>query len=167
MEDILSSIGFLNGLKNCLRLQFKGLLCVGLPCNSHTFMSSSQHQRSYLQPHGCEHYGFVIDGNTIAYRAAIYILVALVRGGLWFLENPGGSKCICLPVLQHLLTFKNLGSTYMRWWGPQSRFHVQFSKIHVVQIYIYIYNNIYIYIYIFQGSSGHGLGGSDPMELGL
>lgn len=127
----MSSYGFLNGLKNTLRLQHKGLLCIGLPCNSHSFMSSSQHQRSYLQPHGCEHYAFVIDGNTIAYRSAIFILVALVRGAVWFLENPMGSKCICLPVLQNLLTFKNLGSTYIRWWGTQSLLYHVRSKLYI------------------------------------
>lgn len=114
-NDLTGSLGMMTGLRNVLRLQRKALLFIGLPCNSHSFMSSSQHQRSCLQPYGQESFEFVSIGNTIALRSAALILIALVRGAIWFLENPGGSKCLCLPVLRNLLTFRHLGSMYTRW----------------------------------------------------
>lgn len=119
LEDLTTSVGFVNALKLALRLQRRGLLFLGLPCNSHTFMSSSQHKRGPDRPYGDEQYGFVIKGNCIAYRSALLIVLVICRSCLWFLENPGNSKCGYLPVLDYLLSCKKLlGSSRTGWSGP-------------------------------------------------
>lgn len=57
-------------------------------------MSTPQHKRSWTNPFGDESFGFVAQGNLIAYRSAILIAIALVRRTGWFLENPGGARCL-------------------------------------------------------------------------
>lgn len=110
----------LTAIKNVLRIQFGGLFYLALPCNSFTWMCWSQHQRSVDLPFGNEaDYEFVRSGNRIAYRSSLLIILAIVRRVTWMLENPGGSRCIYLPVIQRLLQFKLLGSMQMRWWGSQ------------------------------------------------
>ena len=127
IEDLTGTMGFLKGVSLCLRLQRRGLLYMGLPCNSHTFMSCSQHKRGYFRPCGDETYGFVVEGNMIAFRAGILILLAIARSVVWLLENPGNSRCVYLPVLEYLLKFQNLlGSSRTGWSGPYLL--VTFSK---------------------------------------
>ena len=115
VEDITTSMGFLTGLKNVVRLRKKGLLAVGLPCDSFGFPASSVHCRSEGLPHGKEQVPFVCNGNMIAYRTVLCILVALVRSVVFFLENPSGSKCTILPVLENLLKNPLLRTTTCRW----------------------------------------------------
>ena len=120
-QNIANTYGLLTGVRNVLRVKEKGLLFLGLPCNSHTWVSSSQHQRGPVNPYGNQAYDFVKRGNLIAYRSALIICIGLVRGLVWLLENPSGSRCIYLPVLHGLLQFKQLlGSQQCRWWGPQT-----------------------------------------------
>ena len=78
-----------------------------------------KHKRSWTNPFGDESFGFVAQGNLIAYRSAILIAIALVRRIGWFLENPGGSRCVCLPVIQQLINHNRLGTMQIRWWGSQ------------------------------------------------
>lgn len=111
-------LGMVNALRNLLRVCPGGLLYMGLPCNSHSFMSSSQHQRDWHQPLGDQGVPFVQVGNQIAYRSCLMIVIALVRGLYWFLENPGASKCVVLPVIQQLLNTKRLGTIFFRWCQP-------------------------------------------------
>ncbi len=116
--DICSLFGFINAVKLSLRVVRKGLQFFGLPCNSHTWMSSSLHQRSPMFPHGNEALSFVQVGNEIAYKVAILIMLGLVRAVTWMLENPANSRCVYLPCLEKLLTFKLLKSSRCNWWGP-------------------------------------------------
>ena len=107
--DIELATGLLTAIRNLLRVKLDGLFWLGLPCNSHSFMSTPQHKRSWTNPFGDESFGFVAQGNLIAYRSAILIAIALVRRIGWFLENPGGSRCVCLPVIQQLINHNRLG----------------------------------------------------------
>lgn len=92
--DIELATGLLTAIRNLLRVKLDGLFWLGLPCNSHSFMSTPQHKRSWTNPFGDESFGFVAQGNLIAYRSAILIAIALVRRTGWFLENPGGARCL-------------------------------------------------------------------------
>ena len=133
LQDLTSSMGFVNAMKLGLRVESRGLFFLGLPCNSHTAMTCSQHQRSAELPLGNQFYNFVVKGNCIGYRAVLLVLLGLVRGCLFFIENPSRSGCIYLPVIQHLLseTFKRLlGSSMTRWWGP-CHLQVCFNMFHV------------------------------------
>ena len=86
IENLQSTYGFLNSVKMCLRVRRRGLLWVGLPCNSHTFMSSSLHKRGEERPFGDETVGFVVQGNELAYRTGLLICLALARQVLWLMQ---------------------------------------------------------------------------------
>ena len=120
INDLTTTVGFITAVLACLRIRRGGLFQLGLPCNSHTFMSSSQHKRGILWPFGDESYSFVVKGNEIAYRASLLILLCIMRSTLWFLENPGNSRCLFLPVLEEIMSHKHmLGSSLTNWSGPQ------------------------------------------------
>ena len=123
---MLGTIGFINALRLTLRVCRGGLNFMALPCNSHSFMSSSVHKRSSSTPFGDEGQGLVVVGNEIAYRTTLLILVSIARSILWAVENPGGSKCVVLPVFQQLLGSLVLRTTSWKWSGLQL-FH--FSSI--------------------------------------
>ena len=59
--------------------------------------------RSSLQPYGNSGYQFVEDGNTLATRTILLILVAQWKGLRWILEQPDGSFFPQLPRFQWLL----------------------------------------------------------------
>ena len=124
LENMESSMGFLNSIRLALRIQRHGLAMLGLPCNSPSFMSSSVHARSESLPFGNEEKTLVVYGNKLAYRTTLIILLCLVKGVTWFLENPGGSKCLLLPAFANLLELRNLlGTTTCNWWGLQFFFN--------------------------------------------
>ena len=104
-------------------------MAFGLPCNSHSFMTSSVHKRWALMPHGDEGEQLVVNGNAIAYRTTLLIVLALARSIQWAVENPSGSKCLLLPTFNKLIygTGNLLGSTTCKWWGLQF-FEINKSK---------------------------------------
>ena len=117
---MLCTMGFLNACRIGLRIRRKGLMMKGLPCNSHSFMSSSVHKRSAELPYGNEESALVVNGNMLAYRSTLLILLATVRSVAWFVENPSGSKCLLLPAFAKLLELRGLlGSTTCNWLGLQ------------------------------------------------
>ena len=114
-------MGFIYALTLALRIQKGGLMALGLPCNSHSFMSYAVHQRSAWMMHGNEQQPLVVDGNCLAYRSTLLILVAIARSVQWAVENPSGSKCLLLPIF-HKLTYDYaplIRSTTCRWSGLQ------------------------------------------------
>lgn len=106
--DILGTMGFVNALRLVLRVCRGGLSFLALPCNSHSFMSSSVHKRSSSLPYGDEGRGLVVVGNQIAYRSTLLIILSIARSILWAIENPSGSKCVVLPAFEHLLASQEL-----------------------------------------------------------
>ena len=59
--------------------------------------------RSSLQPYGNSGYQFVEEGNTLATRTILLILIAQWKGLRWVLEQPDGSFFPQLPRFQWLL----------------------------------------------------------------
>jgi hypothetical protein len=120
VENMDTTMGFINAVRIGVRIQRKGLMFCGLPCNSHSYMSSSVHQRSEGLPFGNEMTGLVVVGNLLAYRTVLLILLAISRSVVWALENPGGSKCLYLPAFAKLLEMRDLlRTTTCNWWGLQ------------------------------------------------
>lgn len=118
LQNMEGTLGFLNALRMNLRVKRRGLIMLGLPCNSHSFMSSSVHRRSEELPYGDETTSLVVMGNLLAYRSTLIILLCIVRSVAWFLENPGGSKCLLLPAFAKLLELRGLlGSATCNWSG--------------------------------------------------
>ena len=118
--DFLGSLGLVNACKLAIRVRQGGLMAFGLPCNSHSFMSSSIHRRSEENPFGDEFQSLVVCGNILGYRTALLICLALVKRVAWLLENPGNSRCLHLPVFQKLLQASALlGTQTVNWWGLQ------------------------------------------------
>ena len=115
VEDISTTMGLVNAARLVLRLKPKALLALGMPCNSFGFMSSSQHARCEQLPHGDEKFPFVCTGNMLGYRTAILALIGCVRMAVFFLENPERSKCIILPVLKNIMSFKLLRPQTCKW----------------------------------------------------
>ena len=122
---------------------------MGLPCNTHTFMSYPVHKRGASNPFGNEGTNCVVQGNELAYRSALLICLALVRHLIWMIENPGNSRCGYLPIVDYLMSLKNLlGSSRTTWSGPQLFFPliknlVCYACHHACSF------NIFIYIYGF------------------
>ena len=88
-QDIRTVEGLLLALGQVLRLQRAGLLWLGIPCSSFSWMSSSAHRRHEDEDGGMgdDTYEFVREGNLIATRSLLLALVAMSRGALWFLDS--------------------------------------------------------------------------------
>eukprot|EP00435_Cladocopium_sp_Y103_P017172 s3511_g4.t1 len=115
LQDVTLLFGFLQALAYVLRIQVRGLAWLALPCNSFTFVSSSQHQRSWDLPYGCGHYGWVWMGNCICARTCLLLLVATARSVTWFLENPLRSAVHVWPYLNFLMGNSWLNTRRTSW----------------------------------------------------
>ena len=104
-EDLLGVHGFFQCLQHTLRLDEFGLLFGGVPCNSFTWISSSQHNRNESNGFmgNWEKYSWVELMNILATRAAICIAVALSRRCYFMVENPDRSTLPSFPYFDHLL----------------------------------------------------------------
>ena len=117
LEDLGNTQGFLRALALVLRLKPGALLFAGLPCNSFSFMSQAQHQRSPTSPMGAN-VGFVVTANRTASRCCLLFLVALVRSTCWALENPARSQIQWFPYTQRLLGLPLFTHAKVFWWWP-------------------------------------------------
>lgn len=115
LQNICLVLGLINALRNVLRIQYKGLLWLGVPCNSFTTMSISQHRRSAAYPYGRQVWPFVIQGNTICSRSCLLVLVAVVRSVGFFIENPLRSTIDFWPYLNFLIHQSWLGVQRVSW----------------------------------------------------
>lgn len=108
LEDILSVHGFFQCLQHTLRLEEFGLLFSGVPCNSFTWISSSQHQRAEWNDFmGDTSYEWVEMMNIVAVRTAICLAVALARKCYFMIENPRQSTLPNFPYYDYLLQVAN------------------------------------------------------------
>ena len=121
LEDLTNTFAFIRALLLVLRLKPSGLLSIGLPCTSFSFMSSSQHGRSPMCPMGFGLFPFNQTGNLVTARASLLILVASCRGVFWFLENPARSTCVWIPYFQRLLDIPVLQCRIVYWCGTQKQ----------------------------------------------
>ena len=113
-ENLESDLGFLHSLSLVLRLAPFGLLYLGLPCGSFSFMSSATHRRTGAEPYGNVGVEFVNQGNLLCCRCCLLALIAIARSACWMLENPLRSAIPHMPPIQHLLHAK-LKPLMIRW----------------------------------------------------
>ena len=118
LQDVTLTFGFLQALTLLLRVQARGLGWLALPCNSFSFMSVAQHQRSWSQPYGSPLFSFVHLGNTICSRTCLLLLVAVARSVTWFLENPLQSAVHTWPFINFLMHNTWLNSRRTSWCDP-------------------------------------------------
>lgn len=114
-NDLELVSGFVKALSLVLRIQYKGLLWLALPCGSFTFMSSSGHCRTALFPYGNCWRPFVLTGNLLCSRVSILMIVAIARSVCYFLENPFRSMVNCWPFVNYLMAKPELGSHRTSW----------------------------------------------------
>ena len=88
---------------------------LAVPCNSFSFMSISQHMRSFLKPYGDLTFAFVQAGNCICTRSCMLILVALARNVVWMIETPLRSSLDVWPFLNHIIHQQWLGCHRTSW----------------------------------------------------
>lgn len=105
MENILSLHGFFTCLQRVLRLEEHALLFLGVPCNSFTWISCSQHGRCEDNDFmGNRHdYDWVETMNIVATRAALCIALAIARRCYFMIENPKQSCLPSFPYFDYLL----------------------------------------------------------------
>jgi hypothetical protein len=118
-HDILGDIGFLYGIRQCLRLAEGSLAYFGLPCNSFSFLSRSQHCRAPTSPYGQPYFNFVQQGNILAARMCLLISLCISRNVRWMFENPDRSAVQFYPYLMHLMSFNELHLQRVFWSGSQ------------------------------------------------
>ena len=117
-KDLLNDVGFLFAIRQVLRVVEGGLAYFGLPCNSYGFMSSSLHGRGPQQPFGRSCHSFVQQGNILAARMCLLLMLCVARGIRFMVENPDRSALSIYPYLQHLMSFHQLKPQRIFWWGP-------------------------------------------------
>lgn len=117
-HDVNLVLGFISSLALVLRIKFRGLAWLAIPCHAFTRMSISQHRRSVANPYGCCEFPFVINGNTICTRSCLLVLVCIARSVYWFTENPLQSSLNLWPFFNHLMAMKWLNGNRTSWWKP-------------------------------------------------
>lgn len=116
-HDLLGDVGFLFGIRQVLRVVEGGLAYFGLPCNSFSFLSSSQHCRSPTAPYGRPVFSFVHQGNILCSRMCLLVSLCAARGVRYMIENPDRSTVIMFPYVQHLMSFMELQPQRIFWSG--------------------------------------------------
>ena len=112
-QDMMSVAGYLQAIQRTLRVCTKGLLWLGTPCRSFVWVSRSRHKRSRANPFGDSKHRFVECGNSLTARSVILCLIALVRGVLFFTEQPSGSCMDIFPYVEWLLSLNIKLGTYL------------------------------------------------------
>lgn len=112
-QDLESTLGFFLALQSTLRIRKGGLLFLGVPCSSFTWVSASRHKRKFENPHGDLGQSFVVAGNKICTRAVLLVMVMLVRAGFYFIENPMRSAIVHYPYIRYLLQLQNLDCHFL------------------------------------------------------
>lgn len=136
-QDIESTLGLLLAIQYTLRLKPKGLLFLGVPCCSFSWVSSSRHRRTARLPFGDTQQSFVVQGNKVCARAVLVALLAMARGAFYFVENPMRSAITFYPYMKYLLSLRDLDCKLMQskiaGWCPRSIFSVlSVSVVHGV-----------------------------------
>lgn len=119
LHDVTLNFGFLQALAYVMRIKHKGLAWLAVPCNSFSFMSISQHCRSWLLPYGRPFFGWVHLGNIICSRSCLLVAVAICRSVTYFVENPLRSTVQYWPYLNTLMHIPSLNSHRTSWYHPQ------------------------------------------------
>lgn len=128
LHNLLLPMGMMWAFRQVLRCRQKGLGMLGIPCNSFTYMSCSQHKRTLTSPWGDIVYPFVVEGNALAARSVLVIMVLVARSIFWLTENPDRSALQFFPLLNHLMMIPEIGAMRIHWWGTRS--HNQYAVLH-------------------------------------
>lgn len=131
MQDLTLKFGFLGALSYVLRIKKRGLAWLAIPCNSFTFMSSSQHQRSWFAPFGSSFYPWVHLGNMVCARTCLLIAVAICRSVTFFVENPLRTSLDCWPYLNFLMHNHWLSPHRTSWQETQFWTKTNISTVYV------------------------------------
>ena len=115
LHNLMLPMGLMWSFRQALRCVKRGCGMLGIPCNSFTFMSSSQHERTVWQPWGRTIFSWVIEGNCLASRSCLIIMVLICRSVWWLTENPSGSALQFFPVLQHLMAIPEVLAMRIYW----------------------------------------------------
>ena len=115
LHNLMLPMGLMCAFKQSLRCVKRGIGMLGIPCNSFTFMSSSQHERTVWQPWGHMVHPWVIEGNCLAARSCLIIMLLIARSVWWLTENPGQSALQFFPVLQHLMAIPEVLAMRIYW----------------------------------------------------
>ena len=118
LQDVTLLFGFISALGYVLRIRFRGLNYMALPCNSFSFMTSSQHQRTWNSPYGSPCFPWIHLGNCICSRSCILALVAIARSVAFFIENPLQSALQRWPFVNYLMGLPWLNSHRTSWSDP-------------------------------------------------
>ncbi|CAE7361316.1 unnamed protein product [Symbiodinium sp. CCMP2592] len=90
--DILTPSGFLLALSIVMRGDPRGFWChFGIKCGSWSQMSQGTSGRSICTALGNQDHAFVREGNCMASRMALLLLVVTAMSGVWSVEQPSGS----------------------------------------------------------------------------
>lgn len=117
LHNIMTPMGMMWAFRQGLRCRKRGLGMLDIPCNSFTFMSSSQHQRTYTEPWGCRWLGWVVEGNCLAARSCLLIMLFIARAVFWLTENPARSALQFFPFLEHIMAIPQIQAMRIYWWG--------------------------------------------------
>lgn len=124
--NMMTPMGMMWAFRQGLRCRKRGLGMFDIPCNSFTFMSSSQHQRTYTEPWGCPWLRWVIEGNCLAARSCLLIMLFICRSVFWLTENPDRSALQFFPLLEHIMAIPELQAMRIHWWGS---YHSVYSSL--------------------------------------
>jgi len=126
LQDLCLGFGFIRALYLLMRIKRYGLAWLAVPCNSFSFMASSQHCRKIFQPYGNWNlFDWVRTGNVLCTRSCILIAISLARTVTWFVENPLNSSLPHFPGLHHLLQLPCLTGVRISWSMPHLLLHFQ------------------------------------------
>lgn len=100
--DLLSSHGFANAVFQICNLKPGSGHTTAPVCSSFVWMSQGTTKRSVHRPMGETRYKSVRDGNILAGRAAVLVLLAAAKYCWTVLEQPSSSVMEHLPVMQQL-----------------------------------------------------------------
>lgn len=118
IHNLMTVMGLVWGIRQILRVRHGGLCFFALPCQSFGFLSSPLHARSADDPWGSRKWSFVLQGNLLAARTSLLWLLAAARSCAVLLENPGRSKVVEIPFIQHIVSFPDLMNNQIKWPGP-------------------------------------------------
>ena len=114
--NLLEPLGFMYAFELLMRCKSNALVHFAPPCSSWVFMSRGSTGRSKLNPGGRLQYQSVRDANTIIFRVAILMLVAIAKGMSYLVEQPGSSLLEWFEVFAKVLGL-SLARRIYTWMG--------------------------------------------------
>lgn len=101
-DDICTPIGMISAVRCILKLKPLALATIGLPCSSFVWINAATAKRSETNPFGNEELPHVSQGNKIAARVCLLLLL-LTSGRCFFMvEQPFSTKLVLLPYVKHV-----------------------------------------------------------------